>query len=205
MKMPSNIDYIAFDLGRVLVDWDPSYLFSTLISDKPRLAFMLEHIVTMDWIEEVDRGKLLSQAVEERIALFPAFSHELEEYGRRWIETIPNLIEGTVEIKRRLENKGYPLYALSNFGRDTYADALKIYPELGAFTGAVISGHEGYIKPEPEIYKILLERYGLDAAKLLFIDDRVDNVEMAQSLGFQAVQFISPEGLMAELARLGVL
>jgi 2-haloacid dehalogenase len=203
--MPSNIDYIAFDLGRVLVDWNPSYLFSSLIKDEQRLAYMLENVVTMDWIEEVDRGKLLSQAVEERIAQFPAFRRELEEYGRRWIETIPNLIDGTVDIKRRLEDKGYPLYALSNFGRDTYADALKIYPELGAFTGAVISGHEGYIKPEPEIYKILLERYDLDAAKLLFIDDRADNVEMAQSLGFQAVQFISPDGLMVDLTRLAVL
>ena len=203
--MADKIEVIAFDLGRVLVDWNPSYLFSSLIKDKERLAYMLEHVVTMDWIEEVDRGKLLSQAVKERIALFPSFRSELEEYGRRWVETIPKLIDGTVEIKRRLEEKGYPLYALSNFGRDTYADALKIYPELGAFTGAVISGHEGYIKPEPEIYKILLERYDLDAAKLLFIDDRADNVEMAQNLGFQAVQFISPEALMADLIRLQVL
>ncbi len=203
--MADKIEVIAFDLGRVLVDWNPSYLFSSLIKDKERLAYMLEHVVTMDWIEEVDRGKLLSQAVKERIVLFPSFRRELEEYGRRWVETIPKLIDGTVEIKHRLEEKGYPLYALSNFGRDTYADALKIYPELGAFTGAVISGHEGYIKPEPEIYKILLERYDLDAAKLLFIDDRADNVEMAQNLGFQAVQFISPEALMADLIRLQVL
>lgn len=200
-----KIEYIAFDLGRVLVDWNPSYLFSSLIKDEQRLAYMLEHVVTMDWIEEVDRGKLLSRAVEERIALFPAFRSELEEYGRRWIETIPKLIDGTVAIKRRLEEVGYPLYALSNFGRDTYAEALEIYPELGAFTGAVISGHEGYIKPEPEIYKILLERYALDACKLLFIDDRADNVEMAQSLGLQAVQFIDHARLSEDLTRLGVL
>lgn len=120
---PNKIDYIAFDLGRVLVDWNPDYLFESLFSDEERRRFMLETVVTIDWIEEVDRGKPLPQAVKERQELFPDYKDELAEYGERWLETIPELIDGTVKIKQRLEAMGYPLYALSNFGRDTYADA----------------------------------------------------------------------------------
>lgn len=203
--MSKTIEYIAFDLGRVIVEWNPAYLFDDLIPDVARRQYMLEHVVTMDWIEEVDRGKTLSQAVEERSALFPDFAEELQEYGARWIETIPHLIDGTLVLKLRLKTAGYPLYALSNFGRDTYEDAVKIYPELADFDGAVISGHERVIKPEPEIYQILLMRYGLTPEKLLFIDDRADNVAQAQDLGIQAVQFINAEKLEADLIRLSVL
>jgi 2-haloacid dehalogenase len=203
--MPNTIRYIAFDLGRVIVEWNPDYLFSQLIADEARLAYLRAHVVTLDWIEEVDRGKPLTQAVAERIIAYPEFAQELTEYGHRWLETLPHLISGTVMLKKRLEDKGYPIYALSNFGRDTYAQASKIYPELGAFSGAVISGHEGYIKPEPEIYKILLERYALSAESLLFIDDRADNVATAHELGIQAVQFTTPEALEVDLLRLGVL
>jgi 2-haloacid dehalogenase len=203
--MTSSIRYIAFDLGLVIVEWNPDYLFSQLIADETRLAYLHAHVVTLDWIEEVDRGKPLTQAVAERIAAYPEFTQELTEYSQRWLETLPHLIAGTVALKKRLEDKGYPIYALSNFGRDTYAQALEVYPELGAFVGAVISGHKGYIKPEPEIYKILLERYELSAESLLFIDDRADNVAMAHELGIQAVQFTTPEALEVDLIRLGVL
>ncbi len=203
--MAEKIEYIAFDLGRVLVDWNPAYLFDRLIDDAARRQYMLEHVVTMDWIEEVDRGKALSRAVAERIIAFPDYTVELMEYGARWMETLPGLIHGTVALKRRLKGRGYPLYALSNFGRDTYADAVKAYPELADFDGAVISGHEGVIKPEPEIYQILLSRYNLVPEKLLFIDDRADNVAQAQAMGIQAVQFHDAARLEEDLTARAVL
>lgn len=203
--MTAEIQYIAFDLGRVIVDWNPDYLFASLFDDRARRQYMLETVVTLDWIEEVDRGKPLHQAVEERKSLYPEYAIELDAYGARWLETIPRLIDGTVDIKNQVEAKGYKTYALSNFGTDTYADAVEVFPVLAEFEGAVISGHEGYIKPEPEIYQILLDRYKLVPEQLLFIDDRADNVAQAHKLGIQAVQFTSPEALQSDLERLNVL
>ena len=203
--MSAEIRYIAFDLGRVIVDWNPDYLFASLFDDQKRRQYMLDAVVTLDWIEEVDRGKPLTQAVAERIELYPEYKDELTEYGKRWLETIPRLIDGSVVLKKRIEDKGYPTYALSNFGKDTYAEAIEVFPVLQDFTGAVISGHEGVIKPEPEIYQILLDRYNLTPEHLLFIDDRADNVAQAQSMGIQAVQFTDSDALERDLVALSVL
>lgn len=198
------IDAVVFDLGKVLLDWNPRYLFSKLIEEEDRLEYFLTHVCTMDWIEKVDLGMPLAEAVDEQIVLHPDFSDILEAYKTRWMETIPRPIAGMVELKNALSENQYPLYSITNFGRDTFEQAVKAYPFLEEFEGMVISGHEGIKKPDARIFQILLERHKLRPETLLFIDDRLDNVEAAREQGYHAIQFIGIDQLKLDLARYNI-
>ena len=196
---------IVFDLGKVLLDWNPRYLMEEILPEQDRLDYFMAHVCTLDWIEEVDLGKPLSVAVEERKRLFPDYAEVLDIYGQRWTDTIPKAVDGMVELKQELLDLGYTQYSITNFGTDTFVEAAQIFPFIEEFEGMVISGHEGIKKPDPRIFQILLDRYDLDPSTLLFIDDRADNAEAARQAGYHAVQFTGTEQLRRDLRELSIL
>ncbi|MDK2980523.1 MAG: 2-haloacid dehalogenase [Chloroflexota bacterium] len=184
---------IIFDLGGVLIDWNPRYLFRKLFDgDEERVEWFLTEVCPQSWNVQMDGGYPFEQAIAERIEKFPELSEELHAYWERWEETIGGAIPGTVEILAELREAGYPLYVLSNWSAETFARVRAHFPFLDWFDGLVISGQIGLLKPNREIFEHLLEQVGRPAEECLFIDDHATNTEAAEQLGFQTVLFTTP-------------
>ncbi|WP_333823706.1 HAD family hydrolase [Pinisolibacter sp.] len=199
-----RITNVVFDFGNVLLRYDPRLLYDTFFPDPAKRDWFIEEIVADAWNREMDRGRPFAEGIAERVALHPEWETEIRAWDERWHEMVPGLIEETVAIRDRLAARGVPLYAITNFSAEKYADVLVRYPTLGDFVDIVVSAHEKLLKPDPAIYRVLTERNGLDPASCLFIDDVPANVEGARAIGMQAVRFVSPEQLARDLAALGV-
>jgi 2-haloacid dehalogenase len=199
------IETVIFDLGGVLLDWNPRYLYRKLFDDEQAMERFLNEVCTIEWHSQLDLGVPADQACEQLIADHP----ELADLIRAWVdrseEMISGPIEGTVEILRELKQRGVPCYALTNMEAYTYPRRLERYEFLRWFDGTVVSSLEGVIKPDPEIFTRLLTRYDLTPAKTLFIDDSARNVEAAAKLGIDAIRFQTPAELRAELTRRALL
>ena len=180
---------LVFDLGGVLVDWDPRYLMRGLVPDPERLEWFLEHVCGEEFVGPVDRGRAFADAVEERVARFPRWRAEIEAYAARWDEMVRGAIPGTTALLGELAAAGAPLYALSNWPADTFWVARERFAVLRVFRDVVVSGEVGLAKPDPAIYALALERFGLAAGEAVFVDDRPDNVAAAQGAGFEGVRF----------------
>lgn len=190
---------IVFDLGGVLIDWNPRHLYRAIFPDEKQRERFLAQVCPMSWNSEMDGGKPFAQGCAERIKLFPQYAKEINAYHTRWAEMMGGAIEGTVQILRELKAKGYRTYALSNWSAETFPLAQAKFAFLKEFDGIVVSGYEKCIKPEASIYQILLARYGLQAANCVFIDDNAANIETARQLGFEAVLFTTPQALQTQL------
>lgn len=191
---------VVFDLGNVLIRWDRRLLFSKLIEDSDELEYFLDHVYTLDANQALDSGTPLPEVVSELAKRHPEHRDVIEALGDRWIETIGGAIPESVELLRELADRWTPLYALSNWGADTFAMIEADYPFLKLFDGVVISGREGVTKPDPEIFARLCRRNGFAPGDALFIDDSATNVEAAAALGFDALLFDNPAQLREELA-----
>ncbi|MGE0232224.1 MAG: HAD family hydrolase [Flavobacteriaceae bacterium] len=201
----SQIRSIVFDVGHVLIDWQPVAFFRTLIADPERHAFFAREVVPLSWHSEQDRGRPIAQAVAERQAEFPDFAAEIAAYYDRWLETIPGAIDGMPELIQDLRASGYPIHAITNFSAELWPMTVEAYPFLGAFDTAVVSGEVRLIKPDPAIYRVLLERTAHRAGECVFIDDRQANIDAAAALGFDAIRFTGEPELRRELAGRGLL
>ncbi|QGM47849.1 HAD family hydrolase [Methylocystis heyeri] len=200
-----NTTKIIFDLGNVLLDWSPRYLYSKIFHDEAQLDWFLANVCADDWIRELDRGMPFAEGVAERSRLFPQFAGQIEAFDTRWQETLKGAIEGSVRLLEELHDAGAPIYALTNFSAEKYRETRPRYGFFSRFTGLVVSGEEGLIKPDPAIYRLLLQRFGLRAEECLFIDDRPANVVAAQELGIASVRFEDPLQLEAALRSYGFL
>ena len=197
---------VVFDLGAVLIDWDPRYLYRSLFpGDEAGMERFLAEICTLDWNHRQDEGRSWADAVALLVAEHPGERERIEAYHRRWPEMLGGPIDGTVAILAELRAAGAPLYALTNWSAETWPIAFDRFDFLGWFDGVVVSGAERVAKPDPAIYRILLERYRLDPARTLFIDDRQANVDGARAVGMGAVPFDGPGPLRGELVRRGLL
>lgn len=201
----AQIQAIVFDFGGVLMDWNPRYLYRQIFPDDATIDNFLTEIGFSAWNLEQDRGRAFAEAVEELAAKFPHYREHIQAYEHRWIETISGSIPGTVEILAALKAKGYPLYGLSNWSAETFYKVYDEYEFFKWFEVIVLSGEEKLVKPEPEIYNVLLEKIGLKAENCVFIDDSLPNIETSKRLGFTGIRFESPEQLAAELKQLNVL
>ncbi len=199
------ITAVVFDLGGVLIDWDPRYLYRTLFADEVAMEDFLTTVTTPDWNRAQDAGRPWSEAVEELTARHPEKRELIEAYWRRWPEMLGGPIEPTVAVLDDLRPTGVRLYALSNWSAETFPIARPRYPFLGWFDGIVISGEEGLIKPDARIFEVLLERYDLRPEETVFIDDHAPNVEAAGALGIRAIRFTDAGTLRADLRALGLL
>jgi len=196
---------IVFDLGNVLIGWDPRALYRELFAEQPeQVDWFLENVCTSAWNAEQDRGRRFSDAVVALAAQHPPQLHAaIRAYHERWVEMLTGEITGSVELLLELHARGTPLYALTNWNQETFAHARERYPWLARFRGIVVSGEERCVKPDPQIYHTLLARYGLQAADCVFIDDSPANVRAAREVGMHALQFSDPAQLRADLKALG--
>ena len=195
------IKNIVFDLGGVLIDWNPRYLYRKIFDEKADVEKFLEKVCTMDWNIQQDAGNSLAGATQMLVNKFPEREQEIRAYYDRWPEMLGGDIRGTVEILRHLIDDGrYRILALTNWSAETFPLAQKEFEFLSWFEGIVVSGAEKCIKPFPEIYQILLERYDLQAEETIFIDDNSDNIIGAEVLGIHGLHFTSPNKLLIELA-----
>ncbi len=201
MSRPTRV---VFDIGNVLLNWDVRALYRTIFSDNDRMEDFLTRVLPPEWNLEQDRGRSWKEAEDLQIALFPEHAANIRAYRARWHETITGEIGGTVEILARLKQQGVPLYAITNFAADTFAESQARFPFLAdSFIDIVVSGAERVIKPDPAIYRILLDRQRLAADDCVFIDDSPKNVAGAAAVGLHALHFTSPEKLADDLRRLG--
>ena len=197
---------VAFDIGGVLLDWNPRHLYRALFDgDEEAMEHFLTTVCTPEWNAHNDRGRPLAEGVALLSAEHPEHAELIEAFVSRWPETVAGPIDGTVQLLAELIERGTPVYALSNWSAETFAEARARFEFLEWFDGIVISGEEGVIKPEARIFEILCERWDLRPATTVFIDDTAANVDAARELGFQAIRFHDPPRLRAALVDAGLL
>ena len=196
---------VVFDFGKVILQWEPRLLFRKIMPDEARMERFLSDVCNMDWILARDRGSSFAEGAAEASRRYPEFAMELNAFNERWHETLPGVIDGTVEIVEELHSAGVPLYAITNFNDEKFREAFPRFPVLKRFRDIVVSGDEKLLKPEAAIYHVLLKRNQLDAGDCLFIDDNIDNVRGAEAVGMAAHHFTSPALLRQELQRRGLL
>lgn len=197
---------IIFDLGNVLVDWNPDYLFRKIITDADKRQYFLTHICNLHWNELQDGGRTIAEGTAELLAQHPEWEEQIRAYYDRWPEMFNGPIEGTVEIFRQLKaQERYKFYALTNWSAELFPIALEIFPFFHWFDGRVVSGEEGMRKPDPTFFQLLLDRYGLQASEVLFIDDNLRNVMAAEAMAIDSICFENPQQLQAALAERGIV
>ena len=202
-----KIKNIIFDLGGVLIDWNPEYVYlKEFLGDRKKMEWFFEEICTMDWNENQDAGYPIKKATEERVKMFPQHEKLIRMYYGRWEEMLGDSISETVVILNKLIKKGdYRITALTNWSAETFPVALERFNFLQQFEGIVVSGTEKMRKPFPEIYKLTLDRFGFKAKESLFIDDNLRNIEAAAEMGIQTIHFISPTDLEFSLKEKAIL
>jgi len=202
----SKIKAIIFDYGNVLIEWDPRYVYQNFFpSDPEGMEKFLEEVDFMGWNALQDKGRSFKEGVADLSARFPQYADLIQAYDKNWKDSIGKHFTGTVEIMKELKQKGYPLYGLSNWSAETFPLMSDKFDFFQLLDDMVISGEVGYVKPEPEIYHIMLEKIGRPAEVCLFIDDSLPNILQANTMGFKTIQFTSPENLKDGLTQLGLL
>ncbi len=199
-----QIQAFVFDIGMVLHEWSPYNLYRKLLPSDEAIEKFLTDIAHDEWNRRLDTGLDWAEEVERKAGQHPEYAPLIRAYHERWEEMAAEAIEGSVAIMSALKEKEYPVYALTNYSQCKLDIAREKYPFLKEFDGMVVSSDEGVLKPDPQIYKILLERYNLAPENTFFTDDREDNVTGARALGIQAFLFTSPEQLRADIESLDI-
>lgn len=199
-------DTIIFDLGGVLIDWNPKYLYRDVFDgDEEKVDWFLNTICTYNWNMEHDAGRPLKVGTDLLIKEFPEYESWVRLYYDEWPRMLGGPISGTVAILKQLKQKEtYNLLALTNWSNETFPVALERFEFLNDFEGIVVSGDENTRKPHKEIYEITLDRYRITPEKAVFIDDNIDNVEAANQMGITGIHFKNPDQLHNELNALGI-
>lgn len=206
-QLPSSspIKNIIFDFGGVVMDWNPRYFFKDYFKDDEKMEFFLKNIAEDEWNAEQDRGRTLAEGTEIQVAKFPEWEKEIRAYYDNWSTMLKSDIPQNVEVLRRLAKTEYQLFGLTNWSHETFPYALENYDFFELFDGKiVVSGEEKLIKPNPEIWKVLLDRYAIKAEESVFIDDNFKNIEVAKSLGFFTVHINENTNLEDNLKKLGI-
>jgi 2-haloacid dehalogenase len=190
---------VVFDLGGVLIDWDPRYLYRKLLADEEAVEEFLATVCTPEWNAELDRGRPFAEGVAELVERHPAQAAAITAYHERWPEMLGGEVPGAVAVLADLRAAGVPLYALTNWSAETFAITRGRFAFLEWFDGVVLSGQERVIKPDPRIFRLLADRFGLDPETTFYVDDSEANVAAARALGFDAVRFTGPERLRRDL------
>ena len=196
---------VVFDLGGVLIDWDPRYLYRQLFDDPDEMESFLAEVTTAEWNAHQDAGRTWAEAIELLVAEHPERRELIEAFHGRWPEMLAGEIPGTVHVLAELRAAGVRLVALSNWSAEMFPIARERFDFLAWFEGIVISGDVGVNKPDRRIFELLMDRFGIEPAAAIFIDDSAANVDAAAALGFNAIQFTDPTALRVELVRLGLL
>jgi 2-haloacid dehalogenase len=204
--MSQIIDTVIFDLGGVLIDWNPRYLYRKILKDEAEVSWFLENICTSEWNDQQDGGRSFQEATDMLLVQHPQWEVPIRAWYDRWTETINGPLQETVEILREIKaSKRYKLLALTNWSAESFPWALDKFDFLHWFDGIVVSGIEKTRKPLPEFYQILFDRYQVTPSQSIFIDDNIKNIVGANNIGLPAIHFQSPAQLREELVKLNVL
>jgi len=198
------VDAIVFDLGKVLLDWNPRYFYGQFFGDPRALERFLHEAVPMQWVAEMDAGKPASVAIAERQRLLPHHAALIGRWSEGWPRMLRGAIEETVEILAELRERGLRLYALTNFSTETWPIARERFDFLGWFDDVVVSGEHGFAKPDRRLFELAIRRWALVPAQTVFTDDRLENVAAARAFGLHALHFTGAAKLRAELEKLGL-
>jgi 2-haloacid dehalogenase len=197
---------VIFDLGGVLIDWNPEYLYRKIFADKAQMQHFLTEVCHSDWNREQDRGRLFAEALRERIAQFPEHEANIRHYHERWDEMLGGAIEENVAVLEDLHQRpDIHLYAITNWSAETFPVAQQRFPFLRYFEDTVVSGELKLVKPDPKIYQTLLDRQPVVPEQAIFIDDVQENVVGAEALGIHGIHLTPETDLRKELEALGVL
>lgn len=200
------IKNIIFDFGGVLIDWNPLHLYNRyFLGDEAKAQWFIDNICTMEWNVQMDAGKPFADGIRELTALHPEWADAIAAYRARWQEMIGGPIPGMTDVVHQLKDAGYHVFGLSNWSWETLSTIIDDYPVIKELEGVVISGLEYVIKPQPEIYRLLLERYRLKADECVFIDDNLANVQGAEAVGIHGLLFAGPEMLKEEFKKLHIM
>lgn len=194
---------LVFNVGNVLLNWDARLVLKDVLPDD-RIDAVMEEIGFSAWNLEQDRGRSWDEAVAIATRTHPDHGDIIRRFHHDWHKAVPGPIDGTVEILRTLHGHGDPFYAITNFSTEKWAECVERFDFLDLFADTVVSAHERMLKPDPRIYRALLERNGLDPAECLFIDDSQKNVDGARAVGMNAILFTDPPALAAQLGSHGV-
>jgi 2-haloacid dehalogenase len=205
MTEPSR-SVVVFDVGGVLIDWDPRHLYRKLFAgDEPAMEHFLANVCTHEWNRSQDAGRSFAEGARLLKHEHPQHAELIDAYGARFDEMMAGPITGAVEILAELRERGIPLYILSNFSAETFPPAFERFDFLRWFRGMVISGEVGVIKPDRRIYEIMLARFVIDPHEAVYIDDVAANAEAARPFGIHGIHFTTPNALREELVRLALL
>lgn len=197
---------IVFDIGGVLIEWNPRHLYRTLFhDDEVAMEYFLTQVCTPEWNAELDHGRSFQSAVAELAQQHPDYRELIMAYHEQWPKMVPFAFEDTVEVLSEVKTAGYPLFALSNWSAETFPIMRQRYPFLDWFEDILLSGEVGISKPDNQIYEVFLDRIKRTPDECLFIDDSERNIDAARSLGFQALLFKSASQLRDELVTLNIL
>jgi 2-haloacid dehalogenase len=200
----SEIRHIVFDIGKVLLHYDPALPFSRLIPDEGERQWFFENVCTHDWNVEQDRGRSWEDAEQQLITAYPDYAENIRNFRRYWNEMVPHAYEDSVAVMEGLIAAGRDVTMLTNFAADTFAEARKRFPFLNRPRGVTVSGEIGMIKPDRRIYDHHTAAFGLDPSATIFIDDSPNNVSGAKAAGWQAVLFQDAKTLEEDLERFGI-
>ena len=196
------INAVIFDLGNVLIPFNPRWLFRKMLPDEASIEQFFAETGFEEWNLGMDAGRPFAEGIAAHSARFPHHRTLFEAFFHRWHETVGEPIAESVEMLRSLRENGVRTFALTNFSAETYPLAVARFPFLNDFDGTVVSGEEGVVKPDPGIYQRRLRRYSIPAERAVFIDDRLENVEAARRLGLHGIHFVEPQAVRAELRSL---
>ena len=198
------VDSVLFDLGHVLIDWNPRHLYRKIFDDEAAMEAFLAEVCTQEWNAEQDAGRTTAEATAERIARFPEHADNITAYYGRFEEMLPGPIPGTPDLLAAV-HAVMPVYALTNWSAETFPIARRLFPFLDLFAGILVSGEEGMKKPDPRIFERTIDRFDLAPARTMFIDDSRANIDAANALGFQTHHFSAAPALADDLRRRGIL
>lgn len=198
----SHIDTVIFDLGGVLLDWNPRYLYRQVFVDEHEMEYFLTFICSNTWNLMQDAGRSMAEGVTELSLRYPDYAEQITLYHSRWLETLGAIKQDTLDILYQLQQRDFALYAITNFNQETFALCRQRYSFLDIFQDIVVSGEERLIKPDPAIYLRLLHKHQLNPAECVFIDDSKANILGAEQVGMQGIHFHSAEQLQQELQQL---
>lgn len=195
---------VVFDIGNVLISWDPRNLYQHHFEDSDELNWFLDEVVTMDWHTKHDAGLPISEGIAQLSKKHPKYAAKISLFDIHWRKTIMGEISGSVEILKKLKAKGIPLFAITNYSKEKFPELVQEFDFVDCFKDIVISGEEGIVKPDPKIYQIAKERFGLRDGEALFVDDREENINVAVQEGFLGHHFKGPDILHTALIKLGL-
>jgi len=199
-----RIKNIIFDFGGVLVDWNPRHLYRDYFDNEQEMEYFLRHVCTEEWNLEQDRGRPLSEGTRLLQEKYPDFYSMIQLFYDRWEVMLKSDIPETVSLLYQLKEK-YKIFGLTNWSAETIPVAFARFPFFSEFDGIVVSGEEKLIKPDKQIFKVLIDRYGVSAENTIFIDDNAKNINAAREIGMHAIRFENPDQLEEELRSLKVI